>query len=75
MFTDSYGKDWYENTTSLDTNDVNWNYYNPLEENSNLYIVCQTCGEHLYDGEYYYPELNVCEYCIDKYRQTVNIDL
>lgn len=81
MFSDPYGKDWYENTTNglddrLIIEDVlSQRFKNPLEDEPDLYITCPTCGEHLHDGETYYPEIGVCEYCISDYKQTVSINL
>ena len=47
---------------------------NPLEE-SPLYISCPNCGEQLYDGDTYYPDIGVCEYCLQDYKEIVNIPL
>ena len=37
------------------------------------FIVCHNCKEHLYQGDTYYPDLDVCEFCIDEYLETVEI--
>lgn len=50
-------------------------YPNPLEEDTQIHITCQHCGEYLYDGDVYYPELGVCEYCLVEYKEIVNIQL
>lgn len=81
MFTNPYGKDWYDETTSRNNDDsviddaLLQTYTNQLENDIELYIVCQKCGEHLHDGDIYYPEIGVCEYCMDDYRCVVDIDL
>lgn len=49
-------------------------YPNPLE-NTQIRIICQNCGEYLYDGDTYYPDLGVCEYCLQDYKEIVDIPL
>ena len=55
-------------------NIINDLYVNPLDETP-LYIICGGCGEKLYDGDTYYPELGVCEWCICDYKSVVDIPL
>ena len=50
-------------------------YTNSLEEDAQIHVVCQRCGEYLYDGDIYYPELGVCEYCLMDYKKVVDIPL
>ena len=48
-------------------------YPNSIEYDE-THIVCQNCGEKLYDGDTYYPELGVCEHCLSDYKEGVEID-
>lgn len=33
---------------------------------------CPGCGEDLYEGDWYYTDLDLCEFCIDQYKQRVS---
>lgn len=35
-------------------------------------IKCKGCGEELYHGDIYYPELEVCAHCIGQFREKVS---
>lgn len=48
-------------------------YQNPLEH-SETHIVCSNCGESLYDGDIYYPQIGLCEYCLPDYKERVEIN-
>ena len=48
-------------------------YKNPLEEDY-IYILCTNCGERLYEGDIYYPEIGLCEYCLPNYKERVEIE-
>ena len=37
------------------------------------YVKCDGCGEFLRDGDIYYPDIGVCEYCLQNYRSVVKI--
>lgn len=47
-------------------------YPNPYEQDYS-YIECPTCGEKLYEGDIWYPELMLCESCIRDYQKRVEI--
>ena len=32
---------------------------------------CAHCDRYLYDGDFWYPELGVCEYCVDIYKEVI----
>lgn len=70
--------EWYnDDNLSLGDNNfdsvVEQNYSNQLE-NDITHIICQNCGENLYDGDTYYPRLGVCEYCLPDYKEKVEIE-
>lgn len=44
------------------------------DEDRDGFIICPNCGEHLYDGDTHYPELDTCEFCIDEYKKIVEIE-
>jgi formylmethanofuran dehydrogenase subunit E len=48
-------------------------YPNPYEQDYS-YLECSSCGEKLYDGDVYYPELYVCEHCLKSYQVRVEIE-
>jgi formylmethanofuran dehydrogenase subunit E len=48
-------------------------YPNPYEQDR-CYIECPTCGERLYEGDVYYPDLLLCDSCIRDYQKRVEIE-
>ena len=65
--------EWYDDS-GLPIGD---NFDNVIEhqlENDVTHIVCQNCGENLYDGDTYYPRIGVCEYCLHDYKEKVEIE-
>lgn len=34
-------------------------------------IFCNGCGEELFEGDRYYPVLDLCEFCIDTYKKII----
>jgi len=45
--------------------------YDPYEDG---FITCPRCGERLIVGDTWYPELEVCEFCIDDYEKEIETD-
>lgn len=39
------------------------------------YIVCKGCGNKLYYDDVYYPDLDLCEVCIDIYKKYAEPDV
>ena len=33
---------------------------------------CAYCDRYLYDGDSWYPELGVCEYCVDLFKEVID---
>lgn len=33
---------------------------------------CSYCDRYLYDGDSWYPELGVCEYCVDIFKEFID---
>ena len=33
---------------------------------------CAYCDRYLYDGDSWYPELGVCEYCVDIFKEFID---
>ena len=48
-------------------------YPNPLE-NEVFHLVCPNCEQSLYEGDIYYPELGLCEYCLQDYKERVELE-
>jgi hypothetical protein len=48
-------------------------YPNPYEQDYS-YIECPNCGEKLYDGDIYYPQIYACEHCLKDYEVRVEIE-
>ena len=44
------------------------------DEDSVGFIVCPSCNTHLYERDIYYPDFDICEFCIDEYKKEVEID-
>lgn len=45
----------------------------PLEDDIPI-TYCPTCGEALYEGDIFYPDFEVCEYCLDNHKKRVRGD-
>jgi uncharacterized OB-fold protein len=48
-------------------------YPNPYEQDY-CYIECPNCGEKLYEGDIYYPQIYACEHCLKNYQVRVEIE-
>jgi hypothetical protein len=43
-------------------------------EDDDGFITCPTCNIHLHQGDIWYPEFDVCEFCISDFEKIVEID-
>jgi hypothetical protein len=43
-------------------------------EDKEGFIICPNCEEHLHNGDIYYPEFDICEFCIDDYKVSVDVN-
>lgn len=34
-------------------------------------LKCENCNMELFDGDVYYPELGVCQYCVEDFEEEV----
>ena len=45
------------------------------EEEEGPVLRCAGCGEELYPGDDYYPDLELCEYCIGRFKVRIGSEL
>lgn len=46
-------------------------YYSHVHLEKEECVTCDGCGEYLIDGDVYYPDIGVCEYCLQNYKVIV----
>lgn len=73
IYNDDYNDKRYNSTEIEIERILEEAYPNPIENESNC-IICPNCGEKLYDGDIYYPQLCLCECCLSDYKQRVELD-
>ena len=44
------------------------------DEDQEGFILCPSCDVHLHNGDVWYPEFDICEFCLKEHEKIVEVE-